>query len=235
MSGPSQPKVWSPARGRRASRDILLTALVLLVAACAGISSTTPPPSATVEPPPTTGAGQVKVALILPLSASGSVGLAGQSMKNAADMALAEFNNPNVQLLVKDDSGTRPGAQQAAQQALDEGAEIIIGPLLAQTVAPVGQIARSRGVRVIAFSTDSNVATRGVYLLSFMPESDVDRIVDYAVANGKRSFVALMPENAYGSVVEAQFKQAVAGGPAPLRARVRKPPQPTPKQHQHTL
>ena len=35
---------------------------------------------------------------------------------------------------------------------------------------------------VIAFSTDANVAARGVYLLSFLPESDVDRIVDYAVA-----------------------------------------------------
>ena len=52
---------------------------------------------------------------------------------------------------------------------------------------------------VIAFSTDASVAARGVYLLSFLPESDVDRIVDYAVANGKRSFAALLPDNAYGS------------------------------------
>ena len=51
---------------------------------------------------------------------------------------------------------------------------------------------------------------RGVYLLSFLPETDVDRIVDYAIANGKRSFAALVPENAYGSVVEAAFQQAVA-------------------------
>ncbi len=50
----------------------------------------------------------------------------------------------------------------------------------------------------------------GTYLLSFLPESDVDRIVEYAVSKGKRSFVALLPENAYGSVVEAAFKQAVA-------------------------
>ena len=59
--------------------------------------------------------------------------VAAQSMRNAAEMALAEFNNPDIQLLVKDDGGTRPGAQQAAQQALDEGAEIILGPLFALT------------------------------------------------------------------------------------------------------
>ena len=58
---------------------------------------------------------------------------------------------------------------------------------------------------MIAFSTDSSVAARGVYLLSFLPESDVDRIVDYAIAQGKRSFIALVPDNAYGNVVEASF------------------------------
>jgi ABC-type branched-subunit amino acid transport system substrate-binding protein len=63
---------------------------------------------------------------------------------------------------------------------------------------------------MIAFSTDSSIAMRGVYLLSFLPESDVDRIVNYSVSQGKRSFAALVPEGAYGSVVEASFKEAVA-------------------------
>jgi ABC-type branched-subunit amino acid transport system substrate-binding protein len=70
-------------------------------------------------------------------------------------------------------------------------------------------VARARNISVIAFSTDSSVASRGVYLLSFLPESDVNRIVDYAAATGKRAFAALLPENAYGNVVEAAFKQAV--------------------------
>ena len=131
-------------------------------------------------------------------------------MRNAAEMAFAEFNNPNIQLLIKDDGGTAQGAQQVVQQALDEGAEIIVGPLFAQSVGPVAQAARARNVPVIAFSTDSNVANRSVYLLSFLPESDVDRIVEYAMSQGKRSFVAMMPDNAYGSVVEAEFKQVVS-------------------------
>src|SRR5215471_8855314 len=92
------------------------------------------------------GEGKVKAGLILPLSASGNAAVAAQSMRNAAEMALAEFNNPDLQLLVKDDGGSAPGAQQAAQQALDEGAEIILGPLFALTVGPVGRAARARGV-----------------------------------------------------------------------------------------
>jgi branched-chain amino acid transport system substrate-binding protein len=201
------------ARTRRLCLGGLLGGALALLTACAGMPDlfgTSAPPAAPTQPSTAIGSGQVKVALILPLSAGGNAGVAAQSMKNAAEMALAEFNNPNIQLLVKDDGGSAPASQQAAQQALEEGAEIILGPLFAHSVGAVGSVARARGVPVIAFSTDASVAARGVYLLSFLPESDVDRIVDYAVASGKRSFAAMIPDNAYGSVVEAAFKQRAA-------------------------
>lgn len=169
-----------------------------------------PGPSGPAQQAVAVGSGQVKVGMILPLSGAGNAGVAGNSMKHAAEMALAEFHNPDIQLLIKDDTGTPQGAQQAAQQALEEGAEIILGPLFGLSVPGAAQAARARNVPVIAFSTDSSVAGRGVYLLSFLPESDVERIVDYAVSTGKRSFAALLPGNAYGNVVEAAFKQAVA-------------------------
>ncbi len=186
----------------------------LALAACAGSMSnsdffSSQPAAPSQQAANQIGEGQVKVGLILPLSASGNVGATAQSLRNAAELALAEFNNPDIQLLVKDDGGGGPGAQQAAQQLLEEGVEIILGPLFAHSVGPVGQVARSRNIPVIAFSTDSNVAAPGVYLLSFLPESDVERLVAYAVQQGKRSFVAAIPDNAYGSVVEAAFKQAV--------------------------
>ena len=200
------------SRSRRALVGGLLACSLGLLTACANVTelfSTTPPP-APAQPGTAIGTGQVKVGLILPLSAGGNAGTVAQSMKNAAEMALIEFSSPNIQLLVKDDGGNSGGAQLAAQQALDEGAEIIIGPLFAHSVGAVGTLARPRGVPVIAFSTDASIAARGVYLLSFLPESDVDRIVDYAVASGKRSFAAMLSEGAYGTVVEAAFKQAVA-------------------------
>jgi len=186
-----------------------------VLAGCSGNSqyfSSTPPPGLGQQPPlgATIGAGEVKAALILPLSAPGNAGVAGQAMRNAADLALAEFNAPNIQLLVKDDVGSPEGARQGAQQALDEGAEIILGPLFAQSVSFVGQVARPRNVPVIAFSTDTNVASSGVYLLSFLPETDVERTVQYATSIGKHAFAALIPDNPYGTVVEAAFKQAVA-------------------------
>ena len=210
---------WAIMPTRRRSLAGLMAAASALLAGCSGNSnflssmpyfSSTPQQGAPPAPGATLGAGQVKAGLILPLSAGSNAGLAGQAMRNAAEMALAEFNAPNIQLLVKDDGGTAEAARQGAQQALDEGAEIILGPLFAQSVSIVGQVARARNIPVIAFSTDTNVASRGVYLLSFLPESDVRRIVQYAASTGKRSYAALIPDNPYGTVVEAAFKQDVA-------------------------
>jgi ABC-type branched-subunit amino acid transport system substrate-binding protein len=209
---PAGAKGW--AWGRRQICVALGFAVAAAVlSACAGNNSeffSNTPQGAEPAPAATLGSGQIRVGLILPLSAPGNAGLAANSMKNAADLALAEFKNPNIQLLVKDDGGTPQGAQTAAQQAISEGAEIIIGPLFAEAVRAVGQVARQRNIPVIAFSTDVGVASRGVYLLSFLPETDVRRIVDYAVSRGKRSFAALVPDSAYGTVVEAAFQQEVA-------------------------
>ena len=214
----------SAATGRSATRRSAL-GLILgapLLGACSSVqqsissfsvsnpfSSSSPPAAGAPQQGLAVGNGNVKVALMLPLSAGGNAAVAAQSMKNAAEMALAEFLNPNLQLLIKDDGGSAQGAQAAAQQAVDEGAEIILGPLFAASVPAVAQVARGRGISVIAFSTDSSVAGHGVYLLSFLPESDVERIIGFASASGKRSYAAMLPENAYGNVVEAAFKQAV--------------------------
>ncbi|HMA55571.1 MAG TPA: penicillin-binding protein activator [Pseudolabrys sp.] len=199
--------VWRQAR---VVLSIVTTGVVL--AACStqlGGSATVPQAGEQAANAPA-GEGRVRIGVVLPLTAQGNAGLAAQSMKNAAEMALAEFKVTNVQLLVKDDGGSPQGAQNAAQQAISEGAEIIIGPLFAQSVSAVGQVARSRNIPVIAFSTDASVAAHGVYLLSFLPETDVRRIVDFAASRGKRSFAALLPDNAYGTVVEAAFQQEVS-------------------------
>jgi ABC-type branched-subunit amino acid transport system substrate-binding protein len=218
MVGPINRKSQTSGATRRSVVGLILGAPLL--GACSGVQQNlnslssatpepTPVPAGPQQQPLSVGNGQVKVGLMLPLSAAGNAGIAAQSMKNAAEMAFAEFQNPNIQLLIKDDAGSPQGAQQGAQQAVDEGAEIILGPLFAVSVPPAAQVARTRNIPMIAFSTDSSVAGHGVYLLSFLPESDVNRIVEYSASIGKRSCAALLPNNAYGNVVEAAFQQAV--------------------------
>jgi ABC-type branched-subunit amino acid transport system substrate-binding protein len=156
------------------------------------------------------GTGPVKVALLLPLSATGNAGQLAMNLKNAADLAIRDFQTANIQILVKDDGGTPEGARAAASQAISQGAELILGPLFARSVTAAATVARSANVPIIAFSTDATAAGRNVYLLSFLPQSDVDRIIAFAAGHGKRSFAALLPNTAEGTLYEAALQRAVA-------------------------
>lgn len=155
------------------------------------------------------GNGSIRVGLLLPLSGGGSATSIASVFRNSAELALANFPNADVQLLIKDTAGTAQGGRQAAQSAIAEGAEMILGPVFAPAVAGAAAVARSSGIPVVAFSTDVSVASRSVYLLSFLPQGDVSRIVSYAATQNKRSFAALVPDDTYGAVVEAAFRQEV--------------------------
>ena len=188
--------------------------LAVLVAACspAMIGNGPPGPAVVHAPVPgeTLGTGSIKVALLLPLSATGNAGQIALTMKNAAALALREFTTANIQILVKDDGGTADGARAAASQAISEGAKLILGPIFAQSVSAAASVAKPAGIPVVAFSSDATTASKGVYLLSFLPQNDVVRMVRYAAGQGKRSFAAILPNNGYGTVVEASLQKVIA-------------------------
>ncbi len=198
--------------------SIAATGLALTLAACSlgsggsGISAGLSPEAGLVAPAAGTASGQLraKVAVLLPLTGSAQSAAVAKGMKQAAELALFELNNPGFQLIVKDTKASAEGATAAAAAAASEGVELIIGPLYARSVTAVGQVARQAKLPVIAFSNDRKVAGNGVYLLSFMADEEVDRIVSFAATQSKRSFAALVPENAYGELMSASFQAAVA-------------------------
>lgn len=193
-------------------------ALALAVAACGGDVDSPGAPaiiSAPGVPLPTEqrviGEGSTTIAMLLPLSAGGSASGLAQSFQNAADLALQDANQDNIRILVLDTAGETDGARAAAQAAIAGGAQLILGPVFAPAVLGAGEAARAASVPVVAFSTDAAVTGRGVYLLSFLPRQDANRIVEYADEKGINNYAGLVPDNGYGIVMEAAFREAVAG------------------------
>lgn len=207
--------------GPRAAAAALAFAAAALSGCSANLGSNPAPqagiaPAAETPAPAAARQGPVKIAMLLPLAGVGPAAAVGKSMKQAGELALFERDNPNVQLMVKDDAGTPQGARQAAEQATRDGAEIILGPLFSQSVGAAAPVARAANVPLIAFSNDPHAAGTGVYLMSFLAKPEVERIVGFAVARGKRRFAALIPADAYGDTVDPAFRQAVARSGATL-------------------
>ncbi len=112
--------------------------------------------------------------------------------------------------MVQDDRSTPEGAAQAAQAEIGAGAEILLGPVFANDVRQAASVARAAGKPVIAFSTDVGVGSPGVYLLSFLIESYVERIVQYAASRSKMLLAALAPQSDYGNIAIGEFQQTAA-------------------------
>jgi branched-chain amino acid transport system substrate-binding protein len=170
----------------------------------AGCSTVVPkgPHQAAPPPPPKQGGtlpGRLpedqrdRVAVLVPLT--GAEAGIGQSIANAANMALIDSGGQGVRITTYD---TATGAAMAAQKALAEGNKLILGPLLADDVRQVAPIAAAQHVPVLSFSNDVSVAGNGVYLLGFTPAESVDRVIGYAKDKGLSRLAALVPNGVYG-------------------------------------
>ena len=179
-----------------------------------------PPPSAAATPAPTSEASPVipagpkipgasaTIALLVPLSGP-NAGL-GQALTQAAEMALFESGNQTTALVVRDTEAPA-GAGAAAQMGIDQGANILLGPVFAAHAKIVGPIAATAHVPVIAFTTDKSVAGPGLYVMGILPGLQIDRAVGYAASQGFKRIAALLPDSPYGHTV------ADALGPAAAR------------------
>lgn len=170
---------------------------------------------APVQPQPFAASGlrlidkdEVRAALLVPLS--GPQAALGQAMSNAAQLALFELADERFNLIPLDTKGTAEGAAAAAQQALTQGADILLGPLFSPEVRATAPVAREHGVPVLAFTTDRAVLGNGVYTLGFLPASQVNRVVGYARSQGKERFALLARSDEYGRAVADAFNAAVA-------------------------
>src|SRR6185437_7981534 len=123
-------------------------------------------------------AGQVKVALLLPLS--GPNADLGKAMLDAAQLALFTMGGESLTLVPRDTGGTPEGAAKAARSAVDEKVGLILGPLLAGEVQAVKPIAAGANINVIAFSTATQLAGGNIFLMGFLPHDEAVREVAFA-------------------------------------------------------
>lgn len=178
-----------------------------------------PAPSGSVLPPvastaPATAPAAPKIpeasatlGLLLPLS--GANAELGQALNQAAEMALFDSADAKTALVVRD-TETPQGPAGAAQAAIGEGANILLGPIFADHARQVGPVASTGHVADVAFTTDKSVAGNGVYVMGILPGLQIDRIVDYASQQGRKSFAALLPDNPYGQLVADSLNAAAA-------------------------
>ncbi|MYA87564.1 MAG: penicillin-binding protein activator, partial [Boseongicola sp. SB0662_bin_57] len=180
-------------------------AALAALAACEPTTSTTGP---LINPDE-----EVPVALLVPKTAPNGAILA-QSLENAALMAVEDLGSIEVSLRVYDTSGTPDGAAEAARLAIQDGAKIILGPLFAENARAVGPVAAASGINVLTFSNNPAVAGENVFILGNTFQTTADRLVEYALSQGKSGIFVVHADDPAERVGAEAIEQAAreAGG-----------------------
>ena len=204
-------RLSKPVDGLRAAADPFAAALRLALLACLGLGlaactvptgagrpAPAPVPASAPEPAsePRADDGPPMLALLVPQGAEG--GTAARLADALAASARLAADRAPVRLRIYDTAGQAERAAAMAEQAIAEGADILLGPLFAASTAAVGEVAAGAGIVVLSFSNDSDVAGGPVWVTGYAPEREAARILRHAAAEGLVSVGLFRPDTAYG-------------------------------------
>ena len=187
--------------GKKVQSFMAMSALALLTACGANMPTTTGPKVDASQPIP--------VALLVPQSSEGTAQIASD-LENAARLAAAQLDDLEIDLRVYDTAGDATVAANIAQQAVDDGAKIIIGPLYAEAANAVGTAVADEGVNVLSFSNNTMIAGGNVFVLGKTFDNTAARVVSFAAEQGKERAMVIHSDRIDGQMGLNAFQAAAA-------------------------
>lgn len=159
----------------------------------------------------------VPVALLVPRG-SGNAGddTLAQALENAARLAIADLDGVRIDLRVYGTGGKAGQAQQAALQAVNDGAKIILGPVYAEAANAVAVAVAPKSVNVLSFSNNTSIAGGNLWVLGPTFDNSARRLVSYASRQGKRRIVVLHSNDVSGEAGLQAIQRAASGTGAAL-------------------
>lgn len=154
---------------------------------------------------------KVIIAVLLPLNEPYKS--LSDNIVKAIQLAYNSSRNLNVLLrFYNTNADNKNTAGLAAATAIDEGCDVIVGPLSSASALDVYNVAKKHNISVFTLSNDRTILknTHNLFLMGYSPEIEVERILDYATkAKGSSRFVAMVPDNKYGNIALTSLKSSL--------------------------
>lgn len=168
---------------------------------------------------PSVGGQTVQVAMLLPISsAQGGDATIARSLENAARMAAADLTGVTIEITVYDTAGQSAQAATVAREAVQAGADIIVGPLRSDSAAAAGVAVANSNVSILSFSNNTEIAGGNVFVLGHTFQNTAARVVSYAASQGRDRIVVAHAQNLAGEVArDAVLRSAQASGATIVR------------------
>ena len=149
------------------------------------------------------------VGVLLPLT--GKASSIGSGMQNAMFMALEDMPSDKLILKFYDTESSAEGASIAMSDALSEGAELILGPLMGEEVEQIANKALSADVPVVSYTTSPQVLQKGIYSIGLLNGEQIDKAISYALSKNRTKLALLVPDNNSGlNILKSALMSAVS-------------------------
>lgn len=188
---------------RKAGTRLAAALAAVALAACEPIALNNAGPAIDASKP-------VPVALLVPRSGGSGDAIVAASLENAARLAIADLNGARIDLRVYDTAGNEATTASVTQQAVNDGAKIILGPLYGGNANVAGLTAAKAGVNVLAFTNNSSLAGGNVFVLGQTFDDTARRLTSYAARQGKRRIVTVSSQTAAGELGRQAITNAAA-------------------------
>ena len=162
-----------------------------------------------------TGAA-VPVALLVPGSMDSGDAILAQSLENAARLAISDLGGVQIDLRVYSTGSSAAQAAQVATIAVDDGAKILLGPVFAESSNAAGLAVASRGVNVLSFSNNTDIAGGNVFVLGNTFANTANRLVDFSARQGLNNILVVQGNNTAEQIGGRAIQRAIAGSGATL-------------------
>ncbi len=138
----------------------------------------------------------IKVGVMLPLSGEHSE--IGNLILNAIEMAIFQTEENKLELYIKDTGAKSDKAKKVLSELIDEGVEIVIGPLFSKSLAAIQSQVASNNINIFALTNNINLRNKGIWIFGVDPQAQTEQVLRHALEKGSKNIAALLPQNAYG-------------------------------------
>ena len=156
---------------------------------------------------------KIQIALFLPFTGKNKE--LGLSIFNASTLSIFENDLENkIELVLFDSKDSPQDTQKAFKEIIDKKIKVVIGPIFSTSIMAIEKMARDNEITVISLSNNHELLNKtnnrgGVFVGGILLESQIDKIVNYAIDRGKLNFAIIAPNNQFGKFTTDYLKKFV--------------------------
>lgn len=158
-------------------------------------------------------AKKIEIGLLLPMSGKNKE--LGMSLLNAATVSLFENDREKkIKLVIFDSNDDAKSTESAFRKIIDRKIKYVIGPVFSNSLLAIEKLARDNSIVVISLSNNSDMLGKisnngGIFIGGIYPQSQIDKITNYAIDRGKMNFAIIAPNSQYGQTITQYLKASV--------------------------